>query len=108
MKTVTVYGASDDLLEVEGDITEEFGCYDIEAGILAFSDGTLLGVQYDGCWRITTRAKGSAALTHVPADGEYTDNYSDRVTLSGDIKWCVFSKDGQYAPKPSGDKRRPK
>lgn len=109
MSRIVVYGASDDLLEIEGDISEEFGCYDIEAGVLACSDGTLLGVQYDGCWRITTRMAGSAHLAHTPADGENTQNYSDRVELVGDIRWVVFSKDGQYAPKPSGGlTRRPK
>lgn len=99
MKTITIYGASDDLLEIEGDISEEFGCYDIEEGVVAVSDGTLLSVRYDGCWRINRLAVGSATYEHVPAGPMDSDSHSDRVTLAGDIAWVVFSKRGDYAPK---------
>jgi len=37
-----VYGASDDLIEIKGDIREEFSRYDSEGDYLAFSDGTVL------------------------------------------------------------------
>lgn len=91
-QTVTVYGASDDLIEIDGAISEEFSAYssDDSGWILAFSDGTLLSVRYDGegCWRIGRLVAGTAAFTHTPAAGPDAD-YTDRVTLTGDIAWCV-------------------
>lgn len=45
-----VYGASDDLIEFDGDLRGEVGCYgtdEKEHGVLVvFSDGTLLDIQY--------------------------------------------------------------
>lgn len=95
MKTVIIYGASDDLVEIEGDINEEIGHYDEDTPLkLGFSDGTVLSVVYDddGCWRVNRIAKGSAKMKKVEADGPDTKNYSDRVTLTGDINWVVAGK----------------
>lgn len=55
-----VYGASDDLVEIDGDFTEEFGAYDREENdpkIVAMSDGTVLACFYPknqglGVWGI--------------------------------------------------------
>jgi hypothetical protein len=90
---VVIYGASDDLIEIEGALREEFNGGD-DLAYLAFSDGTVLTVQYadDGCWRINRVATGTLAYTKVEADGADTKNYSDRVTLSGppgELRWCV-------------------
>jgi hypothetical protein len=101
--TVTVYGGSDDLIEVEGDVRAEFtalevlgGEEDFTGGFLAFSDGTLLKVSYQdaGIWRVTPVAKGHAVYekTFEATDSE-SANYSDRVTLSGDIRWVVCGSD---------------
>jgi hypothetical protein len=97
MNKVIVYGASDDLIEVEGHIREEFGGGG-EPRYLSFSDGTVLRVSYDGIWHITAEKKGSATFTHTPAEGEDAERredgssgYSDRVTLSGEeIESVVF------------------
>jgi len=87
-----IYGASDDLIEIEGDITEEFNPKDGERSLLAFSDGTLLQIQYgaggNAFWRITPLIYGSAKYRKVEATDE-DENYSDVVTLEGDIKWVV-------------------
>lgn len=90
---VKIYGASDDLIEVEGDITEEFNppygddnpCY------LAFGDGTMLSVQYDkdGMWRINRLNEGTAAYSKIEAT-DPDKNYSDVVTLEGDLKFVTF------------------
>lgn len=92
--TVTIYGASDDLIEIEGDIREEWSPPEDGPALLAFSDGTVLRIEFerDGTWRIAQIKQGSAEYTHVPSVGD--DDYSDRVTLSGDIggtiAWVVL------------------
>jgi hypothetical protein len=86
---VIVYGASDDLIEIEGAIVEEFTAED-EADRLIFSDGTVLEIRYtrEGVWRIEDVHRGTARLTvDVAPDGD-EDNYSDRATLEG-VTWVI-------------------
>lgn len=92
MAKVIVYGASDDLIEVEGDLREEFYA-SWKGNYLHFSDGTILEISYsdEGCWVISCESKGSAQYEHVPHDNEVT-TYSDKVTLTGDITWCAIRK----------------
>jgi hypothetical protein len=91
---VIVYGASDDLIEIDGDLNDEVAYTgDEDEGILvAFSDGTVLRITYgandEGFWRISRIVAGSAAYDHKPGEDERED-YSDRVTLEGDFKWAV-------------------
>lgn len=94
MSKVKIYGASDDLIEVEGDTNDEFNLYDDEKALLAFGDGTVVSVVYDehGCWRVNRVAAGSATFEKVEADGADTDRYSDEVTLEGDLRWMLYSK----------------
>lgn len=95
MSRVTVYGASDDLIEVEGDLREEFNAIDQdEPQYLAFSDGTVLSIQYtdEGLWRVNRRVAGSAVYSKAEATNPDGD-YSDRVTLEGDnLTWAVYGK----------------
>jgi hypothetical protein len=113
MARVVVYGASDDLIELEGDFYEEFspGFDEAKEGVyLAFSDGTVLKVHYDGQWTFKRHAIGTAAFTKDDAtgdDGKRPDGkpaYSDVVTLDGDLRWAVYGTG--YAP-PS-KRREPK
>ena len=94
MKTIKIYGASDDLIEIEGDISEEFGHYsDDEPFYLAFSDGTAFTINYgpEGIWRINRLTSGSAEYSkHEGTDSD--NDYSDIVTLKGDIKWAIGGK----------------
>lgn len=101
--TTTVYGASDDLIEVDGQIREEFNVID-EPRYLAFSDGTVLRIEYtsDGCWAVDQRAKGSCTIEKVhdatddddePRRPDGTPTYSDVVVLTGDISWVVCGAD---------------
>lgn len=90
MSTVTVSGASDDLIEIEGDLSEEFNGSE-EPRYLAFSDGTLLTIQYGvggGFWRISVMSKGTCAVTKTDGTDE-DDDYTDQVTLTGDLAWVV-------------------
>lgn len=89
-RTVTVYGASDDLIEIEGAIREEWSPGEPDA-ILGFSDGTTLRIHFDsdGMWRITPLTNGTAELSIVQTttDGE---GYSDVATLTGsELRWCL-------------------
>lgn len=105
--SVVIYGASDDLVEVEGDIREEFNPGD-GPSYLAVSDGTVLRISYDGQWHISRVASGSAGYEHHPAyakEGNRADGsaaYSDRVTLVGTgyvpLAWVVFGDRFEVVP----------
>lgn len=91
MPKVTIHGASDDLIEIDGAIREEFNPASDGPSYLAFSEGTVLGIQYmkDGIWRVNRIAQGFAHYTKTEGT-DSADDYTDRVTLEGDIKWVVF------------------
>jgi hypothetical protein len=79
---LTITGASDDLVEIGGDFSEEIGWYwrdDDEEVFLAVSDGTLLSVTYDGIWRFALVSKGRAEVSKV--DGVTDEDTNDVVTL---------------------------
>lgn len=94
--SVRIYGSSDDLVEIEGDIQEEFDSYD-QPTYLLFNDGTQIKVEYDdeGMWSTSTIRVGMAQLGHQDAperdpalssihDGKIAPEYSDLVTLTWD------------------------
>lgn len=91
---ITVTGSSDDLIEIGGDIVEEWGAYNCDDGrLLAVSDGTLLRIVYDqdGIWRMSRLIAGSATYSHAPGDVE-ADTF-DVATLEGDIRWVALAKE---------------
>lgn len=81
---VHVHGASDDLIEVDGALSEEFTYDATDANYLAFNDGTVLAVVYsrEGFWRINPVVKGVADIGIVYAVDADSDDYSDKVTLT--------------------------
>lgn len=88
-----VYGASDDLIEIEGALREEFCATNEvhdEGDLLAFSTGVVLRVRYDsdGVWRLAPLV-GASEVTVVPAPANDEDNYSDRVLLHEPPTWVV-------------------
>lgn len=93
--TLTIYGTSDDLIEIEGAVTEEFNVLGEDTSLLTFGDGTALRVSYThvGVWRITVAATGTAEVTIIPALEGGEDNYSDRATLTGDVPWIAHGND---------------
>jgi len=65
--TTTIYGASDDLIELEGDVNDEFDAYPGDTlRFLTFNDNTVLSIQYanegDGIWRIEIVRQGAITL----------------------------------------------
>ena len=95
MSGITVYGASDDLIEIEGEISEEFSALSYEDGdgaVLGFSDGTVLRIRYsdEGVWRIVLVIQGHAAVRIEQAPENDEGNYSDRAVLDGPVfRWVV-------------------
>jgi hypothetical protein len=91
MASITIYGSSDDLIEIEGDIREEFCVDGDDSFLLGISDGTLLNATYDreGMWRINRLKEGSAGYDKVEGK-DPDDDYTDQVTLTGDdIEWVI-------------------
>lgn len=99
--TTKVYGASDDLIEVEGDVTGEVDCYgtdEREKGVLlCFSDGTVLEVKYgkndEALWEIKTKHIGPL-FDRVEACTEETDEgHSDVAYFKDGIKYVYACKE---------------
>jgi hypothetical protein len=100
--SITIYGASDDLIEVEGAISEEFdvGVSDDE-WLIACSEGTVLRItNKTGEWRITPVAHGSGALAISQCPEGDEDDYSDRATIDAEsIAWVVLGRAGAIAQR---------
>jgi hypothetical protein len=88
--SVTIYGASDDLIEVDGSVYEEFAA-DEDGNYLACSNGVVVHIVYaeSGVWRITPVV---GEINVKQAVGDDDDNYSDRLTLD-DVSWVVCGTD---------------
>src|SRR5690348_11142823 len=90
-----ITGASDDLIEIDGDIREEFnalhGRHGDDASLLAFSDGTVLRIRFSrtGVWRIEPVVRGTAGLHIECASEDDEGDRTDRATLNGDVRWVV-------------------
>lgn len=83
--SITVYGASDDLIEVRGDIDTERYAIDDGAYLLSCSDGTVLSVEFDdqGIWRIRRLVEGQGTYTLTEAKND--DDNSDEARLDAEI-----------------------
>lgn len=99
--SITIYGASDDLIEVRGDIADEF--YADEVNLIATSNGVAIRIHYSqaGVWRISQIAgdRGLVSIAQAPED-EDDDNYSDRCTISGRVEWLVVGEQLAAMGKP--------
>jgi hypothetical protein len=99
-----IYGASDDLIEIEGAINDEANHYDIpDVGIkLECSDGTKGKLTYDGEWHIKVDVNGSkfrTIINSVGDDAEHTNpdslgctSYSDVLILDDGIEWVKIGR----------------
>ncbi len=91
-----IYGASDDLVEFEGDIDGEVGCYgtdDRDNGVLVVcSDGTMLDVQYGkadmAVWGITVIKKGTLFERVDPCCDEDENPHSDVAHFTDGLRWA--------------------
>lgn len=98
-----VYGSSDDLIEVEGDLSGECGAYGTDdnprGALLFFDDGTILEVKYcgriSGVWEVKCLNKGSLFEKIDQCDDADADIYSDMAHFKDGIKRAYFAKDWQ-------------
>lgn len=90
---LTIYGASDDLIEIEGDLRDEFGYYSDDPAEIKFSDGTVATIAYGdevkALWSINVHERGTASFVLTKATNEKTD-YSDRLTVEG-VEWVEIN-----------------
>jgi hypothetical protein len=101
MSGIKIYGSSDDLVEIEGEIEDEVGLWD--AGIINIecSDGTKATIEYQGTWNIKIDNEGSLfdkVIVSVGDVGEHTDpdakdcsSYSDVLVLKEGTEWVKIN-----------------
>ena len=88
---VKVYGASDDLVEIENSKykEDEIGCYDHDVRI-RFLDGTVIRVGYPkeglAIWWIEIEKKGTAEQKLTICNDEDARIYSDIFEIDSEIK----------------------
>lgn len=83
---ILLYGASDDLIEVEGAVREEWDYSDGENGdYIIFSTGDVVRITFtpSGIWRITFVVRATdSPIEFVPCEGDGNgDDYSDRLAV---------------------------
>lgn len=97
--SVIIYGASDDLIEVEGDIREEFYALEEPTNYIGLSNGSVVSITYDddGFWRIRPIAVVDSVIIRPargddePADADGCPGYSDKAEITGDIRWVLHA-----------------
>ena len=95
-----IYGASDDLIEFEGDVRGEVGCYgtdmDDDKPHVICSDGTILRVYYGkddkAIWAVELVERGSLFDRIDLCTDEDADPYSDVAHFRDGLKWAKFAK----------------
>lgn len=99
--TTKIYGTSDDLVEFEGDVRGEYGCYgtdDRDHGVLvACSDGTLLEVKYGkadlGIWSVSMIRQGELFDQIEICTDEDATPYSDVAHFKDGLKWAIAASE---------------
>lgn len=97
MDMLTIFGCSDDLIEIQGTINEEFSLPPSEEAFIAISNGTVVRIKYNdhGVWRISLVSKpGDVAISITPVPEDDSVNYSDVCVISGgNIAWVVLGSE---------------
>lgn len=97
--TTEVYGASDDLIEVQGDLSEEFSGGE-KPCLLIFSDGTVLTIKYGkehlAVWAITLIEQGGLFGRIDFCTDEDAERYSDTAHFKDGLEWVYFVREWKY------------
>jgi hypothetical protein len=96
-----VYGASDDLIEVDGDLRGECSAYGTDdntrGALVIFDDGTILEVKYcgriSGVWEIKALQRGTLFEKIEQQDNDEAEIYSDIAYFKDGIKRAYFTKE---------------
>ncbi len=88
---IRIFGVSEDFIEIQGDISEEFMIElseQLQNQFFVFSDGTILCAlfKHDG-WTISKIRGGTAEYLHASAGALLARN--DVVTLTGHLYWVM-------------------
>ena len=87
---IRIYGASDDLVEIEGSEYQEneIGCFEVKVRIW-FEDGTVILVSYGkqdlAVWSIVIEKVGTAKFDLQICEDEDADIYSDIFEIDSEI-----------------------
>ena len=89
---VKIYGCSDDLVEIEGDLEypeDEIGCYESSVRIW-FNDGTIILIGYPkegmAVWWIRVETQGTAKQNLRICEDEDAEIYSDIFEIDATIE----------------------
>jgi len=102
MAGTKIYGASDDLIEFDGDVRGEVDCYgtddDGHPGILIFcSDGTILNIKYGkadrAIWQVVVVKEGTLFDKLNSCDDEDDNPHSDVAVFQPGLKWAYAAKE---------------
>jgi hypothetical protein len=109
MIKVKVYGASDDLIEIESKQlgSDEIGCYGSTGRFITFSDGTVIHIAYgdEGVWEIKTIETGSAKSTFTKNKGSDSDQYTDIFEIEAESLTYKVSKRKLPAKRPGSTEK---
>jgi len=102
-KGTVLYGASDDLIEFEGDVYDEVGFYNSgdeeKPALVVFSDGTLATIAYGkadlAIWSITVINKGALFDRVETCENEDDDRHSDQLFLKPGINHVYVATEWQ-------------
>ena len=80
---IKVYGASDDCIQIEGDLREEFYAIDDKLNLLAFSNGVVLEIGYGnaGMWKISVLKDPDNCVKEYHPASDIDEDYSDIVAM---------------------------
>jgi hypothetical protein len=98
-----IYGQSDDLIEFDGDVSGEVGCYqhnedDDRPALIVCSDGTVIAVLYGddvvgAVWKLAVKHAGPLFDRIELCDDEDADPHSDQAFFRDGLKWAYVAKD---------------
>jgi len=99
ISTVKIYGASDDLIEVEGVEGSVRGCdeFGTDNGFVEFSSGDVFRVHYtnDGVWKVdhvqaTQRGAPTVIRKEPHGEGDDPEPHTETVLVTGRFEWVRF------------------
>lgn len=85
-ETTTIYGASDDLIEFRGGISEELNDFAPKNGLLEFSDGSRFRVSYP--WSFKPENLGPAFI-----QAGHSDHHDSDYIEMGPVDWAKYTDD---------------